>query len=942
MLRGVPAPPTVRAVVSMDANHSARNEGRRFSPAERVVGRRDDGDPVIRLEIYGIVILAFAVALLLALFTFDPVDVTPTGGTRTRPAVNAIGPIGAHVADLFLGVVGLGAFAVAGTFALLGLTYLIGRRSSLTRLDVLGWVGVLVSACILAHVALAPARFFGHLPGGAMGAYAGEVTRAFLSTPGTLLAAVTLLVVSIIAITRRSIFELGLLLGAGLRRAWAWGRAVMKHGDADEAAEREALADDGPIIKTPQVPAAVAAQAGEAVAPRTRAATQPNPPRGAGVTDKPAVAPPRPPPAAAQAPDAEPSDADEDDDGPTIHAPRRQVAPAGAVDEAGAEDEEDSAADELDDEDILEARVDLDDDEDDEAPVPRRVVEDEDDEDEGVVLEDEGRGDADGEAHLDNIKIVESAAMRRSRDLTVGEQIPLRPASAEASEDKPFELPSLTLLDYKPPEGTCYDRELLKRNAQLLEAKLADYRVKGKVVEIHPGPVITMYEFLPAAGVKISSIANLADDLAMALSALRIRIVAPIPGKNVVGIEVPNSAREIVWLKEILGDPVASKSKSKLTLALGKDIVGNPTVMDLAKAPHLLVAGSTGSGKSVAINSFIVSLLYNATPDDVRCIFVDPKMLELSIYEGIPHLLLPVVTDPKQAAVALRWAVKEMERRYKLMADLGVRNLANYNAKVTLLTENPDQRLPEKLRMAKSMREAKGFPDPKGVILDCDGKELEKLPLIVVIIDELADLMMVASKDVEMSIARLAQMARASGIHLILATQRPSVDVITGLIKANFPTRISFQVASKIDSRTILDQKGAEALLGMGDMLYLPPGSAAVKRVHGCYVSEDEVHAIVAHLKEQGRPDYDLGILATDDEEDAGPGAEGGDEYDEFYDQAVRIVAETRNASISFLQRKLKIGYNRSARIVEKMEREGIVGPSDGTSRPREVFIDPI
>ncbi|MFT7581984.1 MAG: S-DNA-T family DNA segregation ATPase FtsK/SpoIIIE, partial [Myxococcota bacterium] len=554
--------------------------------------------------------------------------------------------------------------------------------------------------------------------------------------------------------------------------------------------------------------------------------------------------------------------------------------------------------------------------------------------DEGQVVELEAvaetEADADG-----NIKIVESAAMRRRGDLVVGEQLAL---DSDSNAPRPYVLPGLSMLDYKAPETMSYDREYLRRNAQILEAKLLDYRVKGKVVEIHPGPVITMYEFMPAPGVKISSIANLSDDLAMALSALRIRIVAPIPGKNVVGIEVPNQAREIVWMKEVLSDSIFIKAKSKLTLALGKDIVGNPAIMDLQKAPHLLVAGATGSGKSVAINSFIVSILYQAKPEDVRLIMVDPKMLELSIYEGIPHLLLPVVTDPKQASIALKWAVKEMERRYRLMADMGVRNLSNYNAKVLAFAENPTQRLPEKLRIAKLKREAKGEADPPGAVRDAEGKDIEKLPLIVVIIDELADLMMVASKEVEHSIARLAQMARACGIHLILATQRPSVDVITGLIKANFPTRISFQVASKIDSRTILDRSGAENLLGMGDMLYMPPGTSTVKRVHGNYVSEEEIHALVDHLKAQGQPDYDLGILAHEDE-DSGR-TFGSDDSDELYDRAVRIVAETRNASISFLQRKLKIGYNRSARIVEQMEDEGIIGPSDGTSRPREVFIE--
>ncbi len=508
--------------------------------------------------------------------------------------------------------------------------------------------------------------------------------------------------------------------------------------------------------------------------------------------------------------------------------------------------------------------------------------------------------------------------------------------------EKPFVLPSLSMLDYRPPETTSYDRELLKRNAQILETKLLDYKVKGKVVEIHPGPVITMYEFMPAPGVKVSAIANLANDLAMALSAISIRIVAPIPGKNVVGIEIPNAARETVWLKEILSDTSYSRAKSKLTLALGKDIVGNPTCMDLAKAPHLLVAGATGAGKSVAINSFVVSLLFKAEPSDVRVIMVDPKMLELSIYEGIPHLLLPVVTDPKQAATALKWAVKEMERRYKLLADMGVRNLVGYNQKVAQLLEDPTQRLPERLRLARLKREAKGEPDPKGSILDGDGKQVERLPSIVVIIDELADLMMVASKEVEHCIARLAQMARAAGIHLILATQRPSVDVITGLIKANFPTRISFRVASQIDSRTILDQKGAEALLGMGDMLFLPPGSG-LQRVHGCYVSEEEVHAVVAHLKEQGSPEYDMGILVSEDDDDSSSTSAAADaDGDDLYNQAVRIAVEARYISTSYLQRKLKIGYNRSARIIEQMEENGIIGPSDGTSRPREVFIDTI
>ena len=393
-----------------------------------------------------------------------------------------------------------------------------------------------------------------------------------------------------------------------------------------------------------------------------------------------------------------------------------------------------------------------------------------------------------------------------------------------------------------------------------------------------------------------------------------------------------------------MSDNSYAKAKSNLTLALGKDIVGNPACMNLAKAPHLLVAGATGAGKSVAINAFICSLLYRATPEQVRLIMIDPKILELSIYDGIPHLMLPVVTDPQNASVALRWAVKEMDRRYQLMADLGVRNLENFNAKVESIyaAEAPQDAVPEKLRQARLQRERAANPDPAGAVFDCSGRALETLPTIVIVVDELADLMMVAKKDVELSIARLAQKARACGIHLILATQRPSVDVITGLIKANFPTRISFRVSSKIDSRTILDQGGAESLLGMGDMLWLAPGGGGPKRVHGAFIDEDEVHRIVEHLKAQGEPDYDLDILVDDDADGLADLPSGGDDCDPLYDQALRIVAETRNASISFLQRKLKIGYNRAARIVEELEEQGIIGPSDGTSRPREIFIDPI
>ena len=839
---------------------------------DRLVGRRDDGDPIIRLEIYGILILSFAVALLLALLTFTASDVHAGAASRGGGTANLIGPIGAHIADLFLDVVGLGAFFFTGVIGWLGLSYVIGRRAELGRPDVFGWMGLLLGSAVLLHVLFAPNRVLDHLPGGLTGEYVGEILRAFLSTTGTVMVALVTIMVATIALTRRSVFELAIIAWQGLVRSTLQLRDVMTMGEEDDDArvrERHDTIEDIVIHSQPSAPSEELLDE-EAEAMMT---VVPDGPPGVGISNR-----ERP---------------------PTLDYTGIPVPDADEKALAEALSQEADAA---------------------MAPV------------EGPVDD------------AEDMKIVESAAMRRSRDLVVAEQEDL-PLVAEIPliPETPFIAPSIQLLNYDAPAGKTYDRDLLKENAQILENKLADYGVKGKVVEIHPGPVITMYEFRPAPGVKISKIANLSDDLAMALSALRIRIVAPIPGKDVVGIEVPNKTREIVWLKEILSDHVYSNAKSHLTLALGKDIVGNPTAMDLAKAPHLLVAGATGAGKSVAINTFICSILYSATPRDVRLIMIDPKMIELSMYEGIPHLLLPVVTDPSHAATALRWAVREMERRYRTLADLGVRNLKNYNAKVASLIEDPDQQLPERLRLARTKRAAAGNIDPEGVVLDGEGKPLEEMPSIVVIVDEFADLMMVAAKDVELCVARLAQKARAAGIHLILATQRPSVDVITGMIKANFPTRIAFRVASRVDSRTILDQKGADALLGMGDMLYLPPGSSAVQRVHGAFVSEEEVHAVVGHLKEQGQPEYDLGILVSDDEDANGPGSSrSGEACDELYDEALRIVADTRNASISFLQRKLKIGYNRAARIVEQLEEEGIIGPSDGTSRPREVFIDPI
>jgi S-DNA-T family DNA segregation ATPase FtsK/SpoIIIE len=487
-------------------------------------------------------------------------------------------------------------------------------------------------------------------------------------------------------------------------------------------------------------------------------------------------------------------------------------------------------------------------------------------------------------------------------------------------------LPPLSLLDEPPAVQETVAVDTLEFTSRLIEKKLSDFGVEAKVVAAFPGPVVTRYEIEPATGVKGSQIVNLARDLARSLSLTSIRVVETIPGKNYMALELPNPKRQIVRLTEIVGSKVYNDSASNLTVALGKDIAGKPVVADLAKMPHLLVAGTTGSGKSVGINATILSLLYKSDPADVRLILIDPKMLEMSVYEGIPHLLAPVVTDMRQAGHALNWAVNEMERRYKLMSKLGVRNLAGYNTKIL-----------------DAQKREEHIPNPFSIMPD-NPEPLEKLPTIVIIIDELADLMMVVGKKVEELIARIAQKARAAGIHLILATQRPSVDVITGLIKANIPTRIAFQVSSKIDSRTILDQMGAEALLGMGDMLYMPPGTGLPVRVHGAFVSDEEVHRVVKHLQSLGAPNYIEGILEGGTLEEGATGGdgavagEGGGESDAMYDQAVAVVLKNRRASISLVQRHLRIGYNRAARLLEQMEQSGVVSPMQSNGN-RDILV---
>ncbi|NOY89771.1 MAG: DUF87 domain-containing protein [Deltaproteobacteria bacterium] len=518
--------------------------------------------------------------------------------------------------------------------------------------------------------------------------------------------------------------------------------------------------------------------------------------------------------------------------------------------------------------------------------------------------------------------------------------------TAPPSRHGPYVLPPTSLLDEPPETEVTVDADTLRENAARLTEKLAAYGVKGRVDEIHPGPVVTMYEFEPQSGTKISKIAGLSDDLAMALAAQKVRIVAPIPGKARVGFELPNDVRLTVHLREVLEDERWNKLKANLPIALGKDIAGQPVYGDLSRMPHLLVAGATGSGKSVGLNVMLASLLMRKTPEEVRMLMIDPKVVELAVFDGIPHMLLPVVTDMKKASLALRWAVDEMERRYQLFADAGARNIGTFNQRVQKVLDGDLAH--EKLFPSRKGKMRAQGPNGEEVLVLPDGDEQpdalaeppEKLPYVVVVVDEFADLMMVAAKDVESAIARLAQKARAAGIHVILATQRPSVDVITGMIKANFPARMAFKVSQREDSKTILGRMGAEQLLGMGDMLMIPPGSSDLHRVHSAYISEDEVKVICDHLREQGKPKYDEKILEPRDDEDSSGGAKTDDPV---YDRAVAVVAQAGYCSISHIQRQLSVGYNKAAKLVDRMEKEGVVGPAASKAGGRrEVLVTAI
>ncbi len=859
--------------------------------APLTVNRRidEDDDASRGREVFGVIALGASLFVFMAMVSL-------------QAGALFMGPFGRTIAGLVYGIAGV------GSYALVTIAVIAAVRSLMQKDVVLPWeigAGVslgVVSIGVLLHLVAARYRIAGFGPGGAIGEHLAEVLRAMISTAGTALLAAVSLAIAVIIATPLRMRQVLRWIAAGLRAAWVAiadavrttcrfivdvGRAIMpeRREECDDADEDEdPLAVDDSDLPQPLI-IDRAAPAVDFI----------------GDTER-TTAPAADEPGKARKKKTEP-----------VKKPEAVIV-------------EDSAP-------IAVAAV----------AVPRLPA---------AAAAAAATPAVAGTAPL----IVESRFKHADKA-----EMAAKEKQAEAERgfiklgDGAYQLPAIGLLNYDAATQNQIDKtEMLELSARLART-LENYGVKGDVVAIRPGPVVTMYEFAPAPGIRVAKIASLADDLAMSLEALRVRIVAPIPGKAAVGIEVPNKSREKVFLKEIIADDLFRKSKSRLPMALGKDIEGGPAVVDLARMPHLLVAGTTGSGKSVAVNAMITSLLYNCSPDDVRLIMVDPKMLELSIYEGIPHLLLPVVTDPKKANLALRWAVDEMDRRYELLAQQGVRDIVGYNDK---LAKQRAKWEADKLRRAADAAERAAGEQLAFEVADEQIEHVEvtterpphvvtepaaKMPYIVVVIDEFADLMMCAPKEVETSVARIAQKARACGIHLILATQRPSVDVITGLIKANFPSRIAFHVTAKVDSRTILDQGGAEALLGAGDMLFSDRG-AAPSRLHGCYVDEDEIHRVVAFLKTQGRPVYNLDILRPREEDEGdgagadGPSGGGGKIDDEMYDKAVNVVTSTGNASISWVQRQLRIGYNRAARIVEEMEKQGVVSAPDHTNK-REVLV---
>ncbi|QSQ17972.1 FtsK/SpoIIIE family DNA translocase [Myxococcus landrumensis] len=978
----------------------------------------DDGDGgTTARAITGVFLLALSLLSLLSVATFDAHD-------RVGPGFrNAVGPMGHLIAETLRGLLGVCAYLAPIGGAYTAMVLFVGNRDRKRAPQVISLVLLTASVAVLAQLIFAGDKGWAHPPGGALGASLGGVLEGLFSTVGTVILVTAISAAALIVGTQYTFFKLCSLVWAGMcvlgRRIsesanafWETQKVAFKarqeraaqdkleeaaflaqlEADEEELAEAERAAEEAEAAEAEAMAeeaVRLARQTEKEQAAANKLALKEN--REREKLDKKKVLPAEtdslpptsspPVPAdklAVRAPEKRPAPGADPAWAASFLAPAPHstpIVPEGVEPPRGRRKTPNivtgpSASPVAALPESTEPA----------APAPVAAA---------PVVHPPA-------APVASAPAPQSSALARM-PLIVEPKAPPKPTAKKSQDQfefvgdrKSFTLPPLDVLEYNKKERSELDKDAFLSTAEKLRAKLADFGIVGEVVEIRPGPVVTMYEFLPGPGIKVSKIAALADDLAMAMEAMRVRIVAPIPGKGVVGIEVPNRDRETVYLKEIAEQDAFLKGSSKLTMCVGKDIEGMPYVFDLAKAPHLLIAGTTGSGKSVAVNSMIMSILLKSTPEEVRFIMVDPKMLELSVYEGIPHLLLPVVTDPKKAALALRWAVEEMERRYQMLSEAGVRNIAGYNklvessaseVKEALSTAEPSPKKSKPKKMlvldvegGASSADSLGVAAPREDLEDVreavmseeepasqdlvpeveaedDGteaaleaasskpekKELKKLPYIVVIIDELADLMMVASREVETYVARLAQMARAAGIHLMVATQRPSTDVVTGVIKANFPTRISFMLRSKPDSMTILGTVGAEALLGMGDMLIMPPTSAHLQRVHGAFVSEDEIKKAVDHLKAQGKPVFDESILKPRDE-DVESGGEEDELSDELYDQALAVVSEMRAVSISMLQRKMRIGYNRAARMIERMERDGIVGAADG-AKPREVLI---
>jgi S-DNA-T family DNA segregation ATPase FtsK/SpoIIIE len=883
-----------------------------------------------------------------------------------------MGPGGDALASGTYGLVGLTGYLFIAVFLIAAVRCFRGRSLVDGFREAIGVPLFLSAIATLLYLPFADTEVTLHGPGGLLGEAFGETIGAVIGPVGAALAATTMLVVSVLMVTDISTREAYVVvawalrhaahgIAVGARAAWRVTRAAFP--EKDDTGERGRGRD------AHDEPEAAQADDGQDDQDEDQSADR--------------IAIVEPVRVVAEETDAVPTHVEpEESEGVRVGAPRtvgdavspERAAMAAIVAEMAAAERLAGAAEDDDDEDDA-------DDGDDDARMAAAGVPPAPPPDAPIIVESASQARLRLAQEAEAITVVAPAG--KMEEAPAGKTEEEKRGFIKLGEGA-FKTPGTELLEYIPPKAPEMDKQQLYDMAERLEQAMSNYGVRGKVKEIHMGPVVTMYEFAPAPGTRTGKIANLEKDLAMALEAQAVRIVAPIPGKAVVGVEVPNRGRETVYLKEILQDSCFTGANSKLQIALGKDIKGAPVSVNLSKMPHLLVAGTTGSGKSVAVNGMITSVLYNATPEEVRFIMVDPKMLELSIYEGIPHLLLPVVTDPKKANLALRWAVDEMERRYELLAKTGVRDIASYNARIETADKaaaNKEAEAASSTRKTdKKIRVVIAGPDGNEQEIDLDadseitvaesvdgdaggivaveapseedlsdaaaaaqaaeetGKTAEKptkLPYIVIVIDEFADLMMVAPKDVETSVARLAQKARAAGLHLILATQRPSVDVITGLIKANFPSRIALQVASKIDSRTILDTSGAETLLGNGDMLFSDRGTK-LRRLHGAFLSDEEVHRVVDFLKKQAKPVYDMDILKPREDE-AEEGAPVDDFHDDLYDQAVAIVCDTRQASVSYIQRRLQIGYNRAARMVERMEHDGIVGPTNG-AKPRDVL----